>query len=416
MKRNLFLPFLCAVIAAGLSSCSETSAPPPPQGDGIPITSEVVWTAIHSDRNVQFQTVRFDPSGTFGMAYSWDGRGASTHDGGKTWRPFDLTQWLGHSDGFSYVTIADTRTAWLNAYDIQNTRMFFGLTEDAGNTWTFKEFPHMSAFQFAGALRPSKNAIYVRESATPSFGAHWWDKKRVLFVSLDGGASWSRRSTSDYILALAAVSPGTIMAAVASDSTRYAVSSLLISSDDGASWRASLTDTLWYFHGMHFATPTEGIAVAARYRTDMDSSRLTQAVFRTSDGGTSWKKTYELSVPWRGEYYSSRTAAGVLFAVPPVWMLNVSYSFTGSGGSNIDRYRSDDNGLTWAYLENLRGYYYEPAWAPPDWKIGIRGNQMTQDGGRTWQVKPWLITQAFFTTPYEVFAVKDSLILRGVAP
>ncbi len=409
-----------AVISVVMLACQEERiiSPEhiPPEKEKIPITLDIAWKVIHTDPNVQFNAIRFDPSGIFGMAYSWDGRGLFTNDGGSTWRPLDLTQWLGLSVSFSEVTIADTRTAWISAYRMQEERLFFGSTEDAGNTWSFKEFPHNKMFQVAATIRPSNSTIYVFESAGLAFEWWPWDRKKAFYVSVDGGTSWSQRSVSDYILDIAAISPRTIMAAVASDSTRNAVSSLLISNDDGASWRTSLTDTLWYFHHVYFTTPSEGIAVAARYRSDMDSTRLRQAVFRTSDGGNSWNKTHEFSIPWRGKYFGSRTGAGIIFAVPPTWILEVSYSFTGSGGFNIDRYRSDDNGQTWAYLEHLRGYYYAPAFAPPEWKIGIRGNQMTQDGGRTWQVKPWLITRAFFTSPYEVFAVKDSLILRGVAP
>jgi len=415
MKIDRLLPISLLVLSFVMSACQKDEIIPPEE-EKTPISNEILWTVIQQDRNLAFQTIHFDPSGMFGMAYSGDGRGYSTHDAGKTWRAFNLTQWLDQSGGFSYATIADTKMAWMNAYDIHGSRMFFGSTEDAGNTWTFKEFPYTRTFQIPAAIRPSNKAIYVFESASLPFEWSPWYRKRSMFVSLDGGASWGQRSLADYILAVAPVTASTIMVAAASDSTRYAISSLFISSDNGATWKPSLTDSLWYFHGIHFATSTQGIAVAARYRTDMDSSRLAQAVFRTLDGGITWKKTYELSVPWRGKDYASRTTAGILFAAPPVWVLDISYSFTGSGGLNIDRYRSDDNGLNWAYLENLRGYYYEPAFAPPDWKVGIRGNQMTQDGGRTWHVKSWLITRAFFTSPYQVFAVKDSLILRGTAP
>lgn len=416
MKRNLFFPLTCAVIVATLSACTETSTTPPPQGDGIPITSEVVWTVAHREANVSMNTIRFDASGQFGIALSYyDGRGSFTTDKGNTWQPVNLIQWIGQTGSFDFglPTIADAQTAWLEVIRMQDRRLFLGSTISGGRTWTFKEFPHSEIFN--KSIRLSVSTIYAFQRRQ---FADWglWRQRKDFYLSVDGGSSWSPRSLPHYVIDMALAAAKTIIAATASDSTRYATSSLLISTDEGLSWKTTYTDTLWYFHYVFFPTPSEGIAIAARYRTDIDSTRLRQAVFRTSNGGNTWTKTYEFNMPWRDKYSSSIMSAAILFAVPPTWILHIHYSFTGSGGINIDRYRSDDNGLTWAYLENLRGYYYEPAFAPPDWKVGIRGNQLTQDGGRTWQVKPWLITQAFFTSPYEVFAVKDSMILRGVAP
>ncbi|MBM4170183.1 MAG: exo-alpha-sialidase [Ignavibacteria bacterium] len=415
MKRSLFFAFLCVVIAATLSACSEMSTTPP-HGERTPITTDVAWTVIHREPKISLNSIRFDPSGQFGIALSYyDGRGSYTTDKGNSWQPLNLTQWLGQAGSFDFgkPTIADAQTAWLEVSSIQDRRLFLGSTSNGGHSWTFKEFPHSDIFNTS--IRSSLSTICVfQRGQLADWGS--WSRRREFYISVDGGTSWSQRSLPDYVVDMALVEGRTIVTATASDSTRYAISSLLISTDEGQSWRTVLRDTLWYFHGVFFPTPSAGIVIAARYRTDIDSTRLRQAVFRTLDAGNTWTKTYEFSIPWRDKYYSSIMSAAILFAVPPTWILHIHYSFTGSGGLNIDRYRSDDNGLTWAYLENLRGYYYEPAFAPPDWKVGIRGNQMTQDGGRTWQVKSWLITRAIFPNPYEVFAVKDSLILRGTAP
>lgn len=403
-----------AVISVVMLACQEERiiSPEhiPPEQEKIPITRDIAWKVIHTDPNVQFHAIQFDPSGNFGMAYSvLDGRGYYTNNRGSTWRQFDLTKRVGLPANFSQVTIADTRTAWISARSTDYTQLFFGLTRDGGTTWIFKPFTG-GLIRPWGVARPSADHIFV-------FGSDGEGRLlRSLWVSNDAGGSWNEKPMSAYVVGLAAPTPQIVVALVANERSPLANSAILVSSDGTSSWKTAYADTVWYFHTVHLATALDGIAVAARYKSDMHSNRLRQAFFRTNDGGNTWSLSFEFSIPWRGPYYSSRTGGHMIFSSPPTWLMGITYQFTGSGGINLDHYRSDDNGQTWAYLENLRGYYYAPTFSPPDWKIGIRGNQMTQDGGRTWQVKPWLITRAFFTSPYEVFAVKDSLILRGTAP
>lgn len=194
------------------------------------------------------------------------------------------------------------------------------------------------------------------------------------------------------------------------------LSALYYSNDGGTSWKKANIDTTgsgtgYRYYWTQFLSTKTAIC-AATWSTPAPQTLV--GIFRTADGGANWERVYQTAL-----LYTSRGGGAVfVLARSPRVLLR---TITDDNRFMYFTYNSDDDGLTWIPTGSWAGSsqpysYYTPTFAPPDWRIGISGPWMTQDGGKSWNQKSWYVANAAFLNAYEVIGVRDSVILRGTAP
>ncbi len=352
----------------------------------VPITSEIKWEVILTDSRANFGLgagVAFDSSATFGLVRG-SGGWFRTVDGGRNW--FFLEA-LGSGPQLNIVS-PTVAYAWRPPVR----------TEDGGKTWYALSGP----FSASAGFEPA--AEYV---------AFAWENQN-LWRTEDGGRSWTATSLSKRVIDVTSANGKNIVAVVQDSSSEV----LFFSADAGRSWERGAVDTTtlrnsgrgWLFQAARMRDSEIGVAGASTFRDASDSSLnvRTEGIFRTSDGGRTWEKVFEFRV--LGNALISFTHAKF-----PRWHI------LARSGSRLNpkAYVSEDDGRTWEAGADgdFRVYdYYRPSFAPPDWRIGIAGPYMTQDGGKTWTERSWYVRNAAFLNAYEVIGVRDSVILRGTAP
>jgi len=261
-------------------------------------------------------------------------------------------------------------------------------------------------------LPVTENLFYLIEYLEDIHGT---SHATAIWKTENAGNSWTQIGKPEGdIYGLATVDG--INLVVGSSPLLSAVTTLYYSSDGGNSWAKANIDTTgsstgYRYYSTRFLSAMTAICVA---RWSTANRQTLVGIFRTTDGGASWKKVYESLVPYR----PGGPAIDFLLARSPRLLLRVSVD---DARFNYFTYNSDDDGLTWTATGNWFGgdqpySYYTPTFAPPDWRIGISGPWMTQDGGKSWTKKSWYVANAAFLNPYEVIGVRDSVILRGTAP
>jgi photosystem II stability/assembly factor-like uncharacterized protein len=241
-------------------------------------------------------------SGQAAWAFSWPCAKAApcsyearlTRDGGRTWSagqplprgfsPVDVVLFGMAEQGISEVFIASQqgemvitnsggkrfRSIPSNCKD--NPFHAWIATTDGNELWELcSSYPPVNA---TPPSLPTPSPKAASQASSP-----YWSPK-VLYVSQDGGLTWSKKATSQAggklpVLGLdaAIVSPGPHTLLLATELT-----GVLRSTDDGATWTSvpnSPTGVRWF----RFFSPTTGWAMGAQ-----------GAIWWTSDGGLSWTR------------------------------------------------------------------------------------------------------------------------------
>jgi photosystem II stability/assembly factor-like uncharacterized protein len=268
-----------------------------------------------------------------------------TTDGGLTWRPMtDKVKEMAPSIGAIAVAPSDANTIYAGTGeacirgDIINGNGVYKST-DAGKTWTFAGLRDTRAIGRIAVHPKNPDIAYVAALGHP-FGAN---PERGVYRTTDGGKNWTKvlykdENSGGIDLALDPTNPNVIFASL---------------------WQARRTP--W---GMDSGGPGSGL-------------------YRSTDGGTTWKHLIAHGLP---EGTLGRIGVAVAYSGNRVWALIEA----DKGGL----FRSDDGGDTWTLTNSDRQYrqrafYYTHVFADPSNADGVyvlnTGMYRSNDGGRTFR-------------------------------
>lgn len=268
-----------------------------------------------------------------------------TTDGGLTWRPMtDKVKDMAPSIGAIAVAPSDANVIYAGTGeacirgDIINGNGVYKST-DAGKTWTFAGLRETRAIGRI-AVHPRNPDIAYVAALGHVFGAN---PERGVYRTTDGGKNWTRvlykdENSGGIDLSLDPANPNVIFASL---------------------WQARRTP--W---GMDSGGPGSGL-------------------YRSTDGGTTWKHLSGHGLP---EGTLGRIGVAVAYSGNRVWALVEAEK----GGL----FRSDDGGDTWTLTNSDRQYrqrafYYTHVFADPRNADGVyvlnTGMYRSNDGGRTFR-------------------------------
>ena len=310
-----------------------------------------------------------------------------TIDAGRTWQPIFDGQPVG-SIGALAVAPSDPSVIYVGSGEAdmrsdiaQGDGMY--KSSDRGKTWTHIGLADTQQIGRVAVHPTDPNTLFVAALGHP-YGAN---AERGVFRSKDGGKTWQKvlgpnENVGAIDVALEPGNPNVIYAALwATRRTPWSVyppstgpgSGLFKSTDGGDHW-APLTN------GLPKTPGRIGIAVAPSQPqrvyaiVDADDGG---GMYRSDDAGATWTKTSADARIWsRGWYFGGVTVepknADVVYSV------------------NINVYRSDDSGKTFALIKGAPGGDdYHQLWIDPQSPerriLGVdQGCVVSVDGGKTW--------------------------------
>lgn len=289
-------------------------------------------------------------SGVFGDAHTYYFGGAGggvwkSTDGGLTWHPLtDKTKGMSPSIGAIAVAPSDANVIYAGTGeacirgDITDGNGVYK-SIDAGKTWTFSGLRDTRAIGRIAVHPKNPDIAYVAALGHP-FGPN---PERGIYRTTDGGKTWTKvlfkdESSGGIDLALDPANPNVIFASL---------------------WQARRTP--W---GMDSGGPGSGL-------------------YRSTDGGATWKHLTGHGLP---EGTLGRIGVAVAYSGNRVWALVEA----DKGGL----FRSDDGGDTWTLTNSDRQYrqrafYYTHVFADPRNADGVyvlnTGMYRSNDGGKTFR-------------------------------
>jgi photosystem II stability/assembly factor-like uncharacterized protein len=280
--------------------------------------------------------------------------------------------WPRATYGLTDVYFADAQHGWATGYDNVKNESVVLRTSNGGRLWQ--------------TARPSDGGAYSANAltATPDgrlwvAGSEGWDGA-LISRSVDQGAAWSYSSvpTLEYLLGIQAVTKRRGYAAGTGGA-------MLQTGDGGATWKEVATAPKGDLLGLHFASATEGWALAN------DGVAMSGTVQHTTDGGATW--TPQTTVPGALLY-------GVDSVRQDVWVAGGDPSAGPTlGGERVSGdgvlLHSADGGATWETqwgggAADLRLSDVDMQGANVGWAVGDGSAAQkalvlhTTDGGDTW--------------------------------
>ncbi|MBM3300099.1 MAG: hypothetical protein FJ217_16660 [Ignavibacteria bacterium] len=402
-KNTLWFHY-CVVVAIGCSNPPTNPhdfnpGEPPPAPRQKPIIDSIDWKPI-TTTSVDFRfwgaspRIAFDPSGTLGFARGSSPSWMRTTDGGKTW--------MGPEEGGLNIKVLSKEVTYRWWPLAKST--------DSGVTWNWLQLPDADA-----------QVLVVRSGDI----AAWKTTAPTIWRTTDDGLGWLRVDLS-----------GNVRSVASFDGSRFASAAngkLHISIDGRLTWQerpfvdATTPEAEWAFDAIWFSDAQTLVSTAqSKDSVARANGYIRRGVFRSLDGGISWSEVHVRNMGWSTYQtpYPTNTV-GYSFIDPRSWIILIVHK--GSSGMEVAYvFISDDEGNSCTDLPNL-GYlsgffnmYYKPAFAPPNWKVGLAGRYMTRDGGKTSSEQkewaPFYTSAAYFLNPYEVIALYNFTIYRGTAP
>jgi photosystem II stability/assembly factor-like uncharacterized protein len=357
------------------------------------------WRNIGPNRGGRSIASAGSPSRSLEYYFGATGGGLwKTTDGGLTWKP--VTDGKLKSSSVSAVAVSESKPdiVYIGMGETEfrgNIMQGDGVyrTGDGGKTWTNVGLAETQAIARVRVDRTDPDIVYVAALGHP----YAPNSDRGVYRTLNGGKSWQRvlfrnDSTGAVDLVIDPNNPKIIYAALWQVyrtpwgmSSGGAGSGLFRSTDGGDSW-AEITRNPGMPRGV---TGKIGITVSAA-----DSKRLyaiieadSGGVFRSDDGGATWKLTNaERKLRQRAFYYSR------IYADPSnkdrVYVLNTGF------------YRSDDGGAKFATTLNPPHGDNHDLWiAPNDPQRMINSNDgganVSVNGGTTWTGQRYPTAQVY---------------------
>lgn len=319
-----------------------------------------------------------------------------TSDGGATWTRQDLP-FNGENGEVTRVRFADALEGWASVSSLYITPAGPVLhTTDGGNTWEV---------QFSTALHYNHLDVQDQNRIAVAAVQILYPSAEKVFVSLDGGESWSSSTPP--------VRNYTEGIDYAGDSVWIAStgSGILLSPDNGESWQWQNRSP--YLYSMCWSDDSTGWAVAGTsVHTDNFCYKSTDggdtwledpgapggavvkfidsqhgwmlregnytSIFRTSDGGQNWDQHNIPGSAWIG---------GMCFASPDsgwVYGSNGAVRFSSDGGQT---WTTQTTGTT-NYVQAMTFFNTLEGWAGGGYGGGNGFLIRTADGGKTWVSQP----------------------------
>ena len=373
--------------------------------------SGMSWRNIGPNRGGRSITSAGSPSRPNEYYFGATGGGLwKTTDGGTSWRPVTDQKIRSSSVGAVAVSESNPDIVFIGMGEVQlrgNIMQGDGVyrSPDGGKTWTWMG---LASTQAIGRIRIDKtnpDLVYVAALGKPSAPS----PERGVFRSRNGGKSWERilfrnDSTGAVDLVIDPDNPKILFATLWQAyripwkmSSGGAGSGLFRSTDGGDTWK-ELTRAPGMPKGV---IGKMGVSVSGA-----DSKRVyaiieadSGGVYRSDDGGDTWKRTNdERKLRQRAFYYTR------IYADPKnkdrVYVLNVNF------------YRSDDGGVKFGtQLRPPHGDNHDLWIAPNDPQRMIESNDgggtVSTNGGTTWTSLRYPTAQVYHVTttndfPYHV--------------
>jgi len=306
------------------------------------------------------------------------------------------------------------------AFDPENPYVFYvglatgGVVKTSDNGTTFQGVFEKEAVASVGAVAVAPSdakVVWVGTGEANDRNSSGWGNG--VYRSTDGGGTWSHVGLNDS-KAIARIvvdpkDPKTALVAVAGDLwTPTSERGLYKTTDAGQTWRRVLAASSPFETrtgcGDVAIDPTNAsviyAAMYARRRTpwsftagpDYTDGKDAGGIFKSSDGGATWKKLDKGLPPGTGRIGLS------VFAKTPKIVYAVVETAEG-GTADIDTvvskrggvFRSDDAGETWTRMSGLnpRPFYFSQIRVDPDndQRVYVLGFALhvSEDGGRTWR-------------------------------
>lgn len=333
---------------------------------------------------------------------SWNQNLQSTVDGGKTWK----SQQIGKLFYLKKVQFIDAKNGFLlgskelGENEIEPVYQLW-VSTDGGNTWKARnEKLPFEALDYS-FFSPKVGVAIVK--------ALDGSNNDNIYRTVDGGLTWSIvKSVTGVSISSMTIPDGKTgyavgdMAASANDKTNSKIV-VLKSVDAGATWKTTELPTPptsnegKESHFVYFMNDNTGWVIKSNPYTETSRSEL----FRTDDGGKSWKKTWsgdETGISRIG-FFDKNT--GVV--LPGLWFLTPKIYRTTDGGNSFNQLAEglDLNFTTLAF---------------PDVKTGFASNTKgiikSIDGGLTW--KQSLEATFSYIDQITFFNTKEGLaVMRG---
>ncbi|MCY2961013.1 MAG: hypothetical protein NTY35_12690 [Planctomycetota bacterium] len=296
------------------------------------------------------------------------------------WTKLTTERYPGKQDDVAFV---DARTGW---YANGAGRIF--RTTDGGTTWTQQvhmEGTYFRCLAFVDAQRGFAGNIGLDyfpnvTDATP------------LYATTDGGATWKPVAIEGApivgLCALEIVRTPFVNAGNLDEKVRLVGGgrvggpAVFVHSEDlGATWKqAPLPETCAMVLDVHFLDQKVGFLAAA---TDPNVAKSHAAIFRTEDGGATWKKVYEsprrFELTWKIAFPTDDVGYVTIQNYDPD--LDVKDRFVA---------KTTDGGKTWAEIplvvdHAVREFGIAFLDEKTGWVGAMPGGFETRDGGATWQ-------------------------------
>jgi len=296
-------------------------------GNFLSVDGGQTWTdASRGYTGALMRGLAADPSAPAGIYAAARSGLYVSRDGGASWQglsyePLRGNDWtaVAVDPGNPLHILADT--GWIGV----------GESQDGGGTWKVVLRDDSGRISFrAIAFSPSDpRQVYAGIGGFVNVGA--WQSStpgQGVYVSNDGGASWSPRNSglaSDANVSSLVVDPANAQVVYAGTTNR----GLLLSRDGGASWTQVA--------GLPASKAILSLALAPDNASVMLAGFERGAVYRTTDGGQSWQRAAAGLSP-------ESSVTGIVF--DPHQAGRIAYLSDVSSGV----YRSDDGGKTWSVL------------------------------------------------------------------
>lgn len=397
-------------LTVGLGSAASVSHGQEPSGYDKKLYSHLKWRNIGPNRGGRSQAVAGSSSRPLEYYFGATGGGVwKTTDAGTTWKPVSDEHFETSSVGAIAVAESNPDIVYVGMGETElrgNIAQGDGVykSTDAGATWTRVGLEKTMAIARVRVHPENPDLVYVAALGNPFTPS----EERGVFRSKDGGKSWERtlfrdEKTGAVDLVLDPSQPDTLYAALwEAYRTPHSMSSggpgsgLFKSVDGGDEWTEITRNP-----GLPEGTIGKiGVAVSGA-----DSKRVYAiveanegGVFRSEDGGATWKRVNEERKLRQRAFYYSR-----IYADPEerdtVYVLNTGL------------YRSTDGGETYKRIKVPHGDNHDLWIASNDPKRMVNANDgggnVSFNGGETWTDQDFPTAQFYHTVttkhvPYHV--------------